>query len=330
MKNEKIIKTDRERNIQLLRVISCFMVFFVHFGQIMDFKGIIRFFSDQGSKGVYLFFLISGYLAFKNFDIKKNQSTLIYYFKKFLRLAPIFYLVILVAVFLHSQVYLDIPVDTYGWGWKRYFFFANQIVPNTDLFWFNMSATWTIGIFAIFYLAAPFIKETIHNLKSSLIVTVVLYFVSMKLPYVTPWFNGINYLWIFTAGACCYYAVKENKTNFLLIVMSLLLMLYSEILLHIVCKFGIIILATSKLTIKNKKICNVLDILDKYSYAVYLIHACLIDNLYHFNFSLPINCTIILIGTIVLSVLVTDFIDVPINKFGKKIITKFHQMKEEI
>jgi len=49
---------NKERNIfiQIIRIIACLLVFVVHFGQRMEFNGIVRVFTDFGKYGVQLFF----------------------------------------------------------------------------------------------------------------------------------------------------------------------------------------------------------------------------------------------------------------------------------
>lgn len=312
----------KEKNIQILRIASCFMVFFLHFGQIMNFTGKLRDISYLGAYGVSLFFIISGYLAFKNFDSKKNDNIFIYYIKKFFRLAPIFYFIILINILLHSQVYMDIPIDSYGYGWWRYILFANQIIPATSDFWVNITATWTIGIFAIFYIVAPFFKKIVFNLKSSIIITIVLYFISLKLPTITPWFNGVKYLYVFFVGAICYYTIKEQKKESMIVVFCIIQLFIGE--LGYISLFSILLLATSGSKNNNSKIINILD---KYSYAVYLIHALIIDTLYHFPLlNGGYKIVIILTGTIIMSFVVTNYIDIPLNKFSKKIIGRIEKV----
>ena len=54
---------NKNRGIQVLRVLAALGVFAVHFGQRMELSGILRNITDFGRYGVHLFFIISGYLS---------------------------------------------------------------------------------------------------------------------------------------------------------------------------------------------------------------------------------------------------------------------------
>ncbi len=59
-------------SVSILRTISCLGVLAVHLGQRMHLNGIIRTITDYGETGVYLFFIVSGYL-FVN-SVEKNDK----------------------------------------------------------------------------------------------------------------------------------------------------------------------------------------------------------------------------------------------------------------
>lgn len=59
-------------NFQVLRVAACIGVFVVHVGQRLELQGYLRKMTDLGAMGVYLFFIISGYLCFASFDMKNG------------------------------------------------------------------------------------------------------------------------------------------------------------------------------------------------------------------------------------------------------------------
>lgn len=63
--NEKIRLADVGPNdsIRIWRILSCVGVLVVHLGWKMRLEGNVRAFTDFGQYGVYLFFIISGYLA---------------------------------------------------------------------------------------------------------------------------------------------------------------------------------------------------------------------------------------------------------------------------
>lgn len=66
---------NKNKGIQVLRVLACVGVFAVHFGQRMQLDGIVRNITDFGSQGVRLFFIISGYLACFSLTSSQNVFT---------------------------------------------------------------------------------------------------------------------------------------------------------------------------------------------------------------------------------------------------------------
>ena len=56
-------KDNRDYSLDILRVLSCIMVFGVHLGQHIVIPGALGDFFSKGSTGVGFFFILSGYLA---------------------------------------------------------------------------------------------------------------------------------------------------------------------------------------------------------------------------------------------------------------------------
>lgn len=309
--------------IQLLRVLSCLMVFSVHFGSIMPFPSIVKTFTNLGAFGVYLFFIISGYLAFINLD---ESSTFNYYIKRFFRIAPLFYLVILVNIIMHTFIFKDVPVDPYRLSWLRYFFFLFQIIPTDSLFWSNISATWTIGIFAVFYIIAPLLYIIINNYSKSLCLIIFFCLVAVLLPRWTNYFAAFNYLYHFAFGIALYFAIKNNKKfNFAILLILLILVSFLPGFRLLLCPsvFSLFFLLMSKAKFSNKLFINSVSIIDNYSYAIYLFHALIIGILEYYNFSSVINALIIIFGTLLLSYLSTKYISDKLYQFIKgKLVEK--------
>lgn len=80
----------RNTNLDLVRVLAAFMVLSVHIGQYIgkDFA--------VGAKGVQLFFILSGYLAFASMS---NKSVSKYYKSRVLRILPTYYFCIALVYF---------------------------------------------------------------------------------------------------------------------------------------------------------------------------------------------------------------------------------------
>lgn len=111
-------------------------------------------FQGIGHIGVYLFFVLSGYLLTNNllteFSIYGNISLRRYFARRFFRIAPLYYLVIS-YVFI-KQIYTEELVEKYlhvSNGWAGYF--------KHLLFYQGDSVFWTIPTEVFFYLLLPLI-----------------------------------------------------------------------------------------------------------------------------------------------------------------------------
>ena len=56
-------------SLKLFRVMSCIGVVLVHYGQRASLNGIFRTITDFGAYGVYMFFIISGFLGISHIPI---------------------------------------------------------------------------------------------------------------------------------------------------------------------------------------------------------------------------------------------------------------------
>lgn len=147
-----------DRGIQLLRILACLAVFICHFGQRLHFdkwSTNLYNFTQLGRYGVELFFVISGYLVC--YSLSKNSSVLQFYKKRAIRILPLYYFCILYYFITETFIFRDVPTDPSGLGWLRYLFCLNGIVPSDGYFWSNIGITWTIPVFVLFYLIAPFL-----------------------------------------------------------------------------------------------------------------------------------------------------------------------------
>jgi len=274
------------QNIQILRIAACMGTFFVHFGQRMELSGILRGVTDLGAYGVYMFFLISGFVAFFSLDnSKKAFSAKKYLSGRLIRIVPVYYLVIAYYFVLNTIILKDVPVDTIygtkGPGWFRYLFFLNIILPYEDAFWDNLGATWTIKIFVLFYLLVPILKKWITNSQRAFLVWGIMYVLGiMPIPFVNM--QAIGHLHYLLLGVLLYFCMKERNGSLLVLgaaAYTLLNMISAGDwrMVIFILLFSICILVSLDLKIENKVLIKLIDKLDEYSYAVYLVHAVFID-----------------------------------------------------
>ncbi len=152
----------RYDNIQLLRVLACLGVFAAHLAPKMGARGAVARAANFGASGVYLFFLVSAFLACGTWSKRRLSDAPGYYLRRALRILPLYYGVILYQFLLHTLLLKDVPDDPAGLSWLRYLFLTNAFLPGPDNFWSNLSATWTISLFLVFYLCVPFLVRAVE------------------------------------------------------------------------------------------------------------------------------------------------------------------------
>ena len=318
----------RNQAIQILRVVACIMVFFVHFGQRLSITGTIGSLFDFGKYGVQLFFLISGFLAAKTFKENKKVNIKEYYIKRLITLLPLYYFVILIYFILENicNKYMNtIPVDNTGLYWLRYIFLLNGFINSDTYFWSNLGITWTIPIFAFFYIIAPFILKRVKSFSSSIVCYLSIFGVSRILNYIYECniFTYIHYLFL---GVLLYYSLKEKKeviTSLVFLILCLIAGIFLKFEWLYVFVFCSIILLLSKVKFKLPKFLeSIINILDKYSYTLYLGHGVIfcgiLDKLILFGTSRIIILLIAIFGTCLFTFIVGRYVEKPMQRILSK------------
>lgn len=293
-------------NIRIFRAAACLGVFLTHLGPYLGLTGGAAWAANQGASGVYLFFLISGFLACgdKEFLSGKKNSALRYYKKRLLRLLPLYYAVVLYNMALHILILKDVPPDPDGLYWLRYFLMTNAWLPAPDNFWANLTATWTVCLFFAFYLLAPVLVQLIRGVGSAFFS----YVLALLLRYLwtaaglADYMMIFYYLHYFVLGMLVYhimeakpflYVIGKSDTdpvkNVLIVRRTLFFAgLMAAVWLGIfLCRtepdsfmtwswvFGILLLATRDIRCKSR----ILQKIDLYSYEIYLVHAVVLDGI---------------------------------------------------
>lgn len=285
MERELQSAANKLDNISLARVLACIGVFTVHLGQRLHLQGSIRVITDFGENGVYLFFIISGFLAFRTY--KSEEGLGYYWWKRAVRLLPLYYCIIIYDFIIHTFIYKDILVDSTGLGWSRYFFFLSDIIGTDELFWRNLSSTWTIPVFVFFYLLVPFLFKRIQSYQKAVLYMLGTYFLGMGILMIG---NGnflvLYYLFFFFIGIVIDRAFKEEKEEHSIVLFAMLALFFviqsATAALIYSMMFAILIVATRKWKIWPK-LAGKIGCIDKYSYTIYLVQAVvfedIIDNL---------------------------------------------------
>lgn len=370
----------RYDNIQVLRVLACIGVFVTHLAPRMGAAGWLAKAANFGASGVYLFFLISGFLACcaKDIDTGGWRGVLAYYCKRLFRILPLYYAVILYNMALHGLILHDVPKDPEGLSWLRYFLLTNAFIPGPDNFWSNLSATWTVSLFCFFYLCAPLFVRLIGkkwvpvlnfvHIEPPLLAWLIgqrkgaekqsgtgnirraafLYLAALLLRYVwvgtglSSYMMAFYYLHFFVLGMLVHelsgvYRPLTAAVRFLLLASATGIVLelsgagndYFTVVSWI---FALIVLASVNFTwnqAKNAISCRMarlIGVLDEHSYAIYLVHAVIIDGIVLLQAHVELSGIAVFILAVGLTAAGAYFahllIEKPAEKLGRRLVTR--------
>lgn len=182
----------------------------------------ISAFVKYGPMGVRLFFLISALTIFITLDKKKDikEERVNYFFlKRFLRIAPMYYLAIIYYSITSLIFYQQIDFK----GLFSNLFFVHGLWPDTINTY--VPGGWSITVEIFFYCLIPFIIRKINNLNqavSFLIISYIFRFIAIYLTRRLIGNEGINgeflYLFfpnqlpIFAVGIILYFVIIKKET----------------------------------------------------------------------------------------------------------------------
>ncbi|MDE7334087.1 MAG: acyltransferase [Lachnospiraceae bacterium] len=309
-------------SIKIFKILSCLGVILVHYGQITNLNGNIRTLTDFGSYGVYMFFIISGFLGYLSYS--RSRSCIQYYLKRLFRILPLYYAIIIYNIILYEFVLrsrFEIPADSSHLGWLRYFLLLSQTVPSSDNFWINLSATWTISHFMLFYLLMPLFFKYINTCYKALLLQLCCFVINYfwNISYLLP-FTSLYY---FIIGITVYLALKEHKENFLIAfscLISIPLLLFNYDPQYVYSNiFMILIIASRNFHITNRPLDKLIRLLDEYSFTIYLVHAIIVEAIVLMGDVHPLSflqiSIMLIIGTAIISILLHHLIERPIDRF---------------
>lgn len=305
----------------LMKDFACLWVIMVHLEQRIAFPQMIATFMQNGSSGVNIFFILSGFGCFMSLDkVKEKKESIGSWLKRRLfRLAPAYYTVLLLYFILYQLILQEIPKDEYHLGWFRYLFCMNQSVPTKEMFWSNLGATWTVSAFILFYMIAPFLHKIMNNIKAAYVCFVFFYIVGKLCSVYSSWFEIIGYLYYFSLGIIIYFAMREKKEKEVLQISAvgvILLLIYNSAGgLKISLGFVILLLATSEMQWKNVIFLKMEKWFHKYTYTVYLVHVLVLTVIDELTNLTGIRILpMFVLGTCGLTYIVYHFIEQPIQR----------------
>lgn len=309
-------------NVQIFRVAACLGVFITHLAPRMGVTGRLASVANFGASGVYLFFMISGFLACCSREIQPGspkRGILAYYCKRMLRVLPLYYAVILYNVVLHELILQDVPADPGGLYWFRYLFLTNAFLPAPDNFWSNLCATWTVSLFCVFYLCAPALVRIVggRGKKTNILCAAALYLGLLLLRYLwveaglSAYMMCLYYLHYFVLGMLVRQLAdhyRPGKAAVLFGIFAAALWGIAELggagndyFTCVSWIFAELLLLTGEFSPKHGRAFKIIDQLDVHSYAIYLVHAVVLDGIGLLRAHVPFNGMAVLAIALILT-----------------------------
>ena len=285
---------ERKINIDILRIFSACMVLSVHICHITGLS------FEVGAKGVQLFFILSGYLAFVS--LEKNPDTGNYYKNRFNRIVPTYYLCLLIIClsdllfgFLTNS-FSNTLIGQKSLRTTRYIFFLQCIIPSDNWpIWNNYKGLWTMSSFFVFYLAAPFLHKFLKNFRRSFCFTVIMMFLTSKIaaliirllsvyPEIShvedyAYMNPLTEIYCFMMGATLCLAIKENKSAFYSMVILFAFILRDMKAFPYECVFTVLVLIAVSFEdiVTNQRFVRIIHWISDGTFTLYLIHPIFFD-----------------------------------------------------
>lgn len=344
--------------LDTLRFFAFFLVIWQHafsnsFSNISNNKiiqTVIEKITITGGIGVHIFFVISGflitYLMIQEEKQKGKIDIIYFYIRRFLRIWPLYYLIMLLGIFILPNLFNTFIFDADVF--KNLFFLNN--FDNDGIHISNIGIAWSVAIEEQFYLFWPIIFTLFKNKKMLFVFSVLGFAMSTLFVIKNPdeayfhTFGNIRFLMTGSIGAILYSKYKKDLNlmsilkpsyiYFALILIFLLVVLspFSQTITflsfiglpiaYLFCVLNLVAQGSSSKT-------SIVSKMGKYTYGMYLYHPLIIifikigfdllgldyqENAY-INFVLSM---LSLILTIVLSFLSYEYFEKYILKYKNK------------
>jgi len=174
-------------------------------GNLIELRYFTYFISSVGKNGVYLFFVLSGFLiTFLLLKEKEKRNTILFrkfFLRRVFRIWPLYYLIVVVGfilipylasrfdIFKNTPYYFELVSNSENYSLKAillYLFF----LPNLALDYFNIrvagcSQAWSVGVEEQFYIIWPllvfiFARKKIIYVFSVLLLTLIFFHVFLE------------------------------------------------------------------------------------------------------------------------------------------------------
>jgi peptidoglycan/LPS O-acetylase OafA/YrhL len=223
----KTAATSRLDYIDSLRGFAAYYIVLYHLALLPDPDLKVplwaREFVLSGGTGVSLFFVISSFTLYLTMDRRdyEPQKIVSFYLRRFFRIAPLFYLWLVLSIFR-------------DWYFYNHINSINKIILNI-LFGFNFFpthyqgivwASWILGVQMIFYLIFPIIYHFVNNIRKAAIFFLIALLIAQQFEMILNYlhiskelqasFHQMNFLHqlpVFAAGIFTYYFYKHYIYN---------------------------------------------------------------------------------------------------------------------
>ncbi len=182
-----------KNNFNLLRIILALSVFYYHMGYLGGNMPFWNYF--PGEFAVRGFFVISGYLIVKSY--LKPKSLRIYAKSRFLRIYPLYFMIIVLMFVVGYIHYSDGFVSYIQAGAGKYLFynliFLNWLQPSLPQLFIHgvipsvNGALWTIKVEVMFYISVPIIYGIFARYINKKYLTILLMVASILCYYLTKY-----------------------------------------------------------------------------------------------------------------------------------------------
>jgi peptidoglycan/LPS O-acetylase OafA/YrhL len=338
-----IVNYNSTKYITALRAYAALSVYFIHSGGF-GFREMSVFTNrlvDFGKFGVTVFFVLSAFTICMSIDKSNKFEFKNYLIRRFFRVAPLYYIVLIIAFLLGgSEYYLKLyNVDNDISSLLFHFSFLNVFIHKHQNNIIGLE--WSVPIEFFYYLIIPFAffyyNKTNKIIIGVLVSSIISLFSSIIYQHFYPHFlfnwSIFKYAFSFNFGILIYILFRNNilvntkNNNLILILLFLILGIY--ILFNFEYKdlfvtvfTGILILlfqnesAIKELFFENK----IILFLGKISYSIYLIHFLF---LYHLKIYLFSNNPIFILSLVLLVSTISYYtIEKPFIDLSSKIINK--------
>lgn len=199
------------RAIAILTIIAAHLYIYTNFGTYQELLIHSSFYTVP--IGLSLFFFVSGFLLYYHHNlIQSAKETLEFYYKRFKRIYPLYWIALLclIPLILYTNGGVVTNYSTMGIGTYIAMFLGIQSLIFAKI---NLTHLWFVSVIILYYLLFPLIiypKKLINMFSLSIITFLMAYVISLK-------FNVIDirfflYYWAFIIGIIiCWF--KYNKEH---------------------------------------------------------------------------------------------------------------------